>query len=615
MAGPWGKYQSPKKSESSDGPWAKYRAAEKAEEPGFFEDPSGAVLRGVAKVGETIDKYGGAPTRAAISKLQDDVTEPGVALEAFKNQFGEDPKLAPTGKNIVRRAGIPDATLSELAPALYSETGEGLPLKKGGALDPSASGALGFGVDVVADPLNVIPIGAAAKVITGTLGRGAKLAGKAAKASSQVASKASTKVFSKVGNLMTGVPEKEIATYINKYPEVTKIIQNYGDDIPGAADKIREGFQNSVRTRRMALGREVGKALDALPQDKVVDIAPVIGELQNVKSRMNQALRLEEVRQVDELIERVTSLAGEGGKVSPKEMFDIKEWLQDRGAGAFMKDGQIFVPGKDAQIAAKNASREARKLVNQMSPTVANANQELSKLHVLEKKMNKNLIAEGKSDAALGAAGSGTNERAAKQLKQLGEITKTDMLGEAEKFSAAKRFASPGLTAADSTGKSVERTIKAGLVGQFVGGPVAAALAVGMTSPMALKGAIKAGRIPVRAVHAVLGTTGNLSDAMIEKAYQVLKTERGQRAFEAALQGAKAQSIDLKNVAESEEKGEAKWARSGLQKLGIQDRQIASELMKSKKGRKLLIEASDLKPESRALEEIKKQIERDWGKK
>lgn len=90
-------------------------------------------LKNLETVGKAIDTYSGAPTRSAVMA--------GIKgenpLEAAKNQFGEDPAQAPTGEQIVGELGME----------------EGLPRS-----------ALGFGVDVLADPLNIIPISKLTKV-------------------------------------------------------------------------------------------------------------------------------------------------------------------------------------------------------------------------------------------------------------------------------------------------------------------------------------------------------------------------------------------------------------------------------------------------------------------
>ena len=91
------------------------------------------------------------------------------------------------------------------------------------------------------------------------------------------------------------------------------------------------------------------------------------------------------------------------------------------------------------------------------------------------------------------------------------------------------------------------------------------------------------------------------------------KITQGSRA--GALTSKDAGHSAIKKVSEKEPKGESKWAKNGLEKLGIQDRKIASELMNSKEGRTLLIEASDLEPGSAKMKKIKERIEKNWGTK
>jgi hypothetical protein len=544
--------------------WNQFPAeGEKDSGPGFLTHSGRAILGGITQAGQTIDSYGGAPTRAAIASLQNGGGASG-AMSAFKNQFGSDPNLAPTGKDIAAKAGFStDALLSPNAQKLASAAiksgplgfiaDKAMPGSVENAVSASPAAIVGTGINVAADPMTYVPVGDVAKGIVGSVAKSADAIGEGATALGRTASTAGTKAVSKLGSVLTGVPEQEIKTYIEQYPQVQKLIADHGDDISGAANQIRQGFQDSVRARRAQLGQQVGNALNKLPDQKVVPIAPVVDALNQVKNRMNSSLRFEEVNQVNDLADRIGKLADANGNVTPKEMFDIKQFLQDRGTGSYMKDGQIFVPGKDAQIAAKNGAAQARQIVNTMSPTVADANNELSRLHDIQDKMNKNLIAPGNPDAALAGAGNGLNAKNAADLKQLGDVAGADMLSGAQQYAAAKRFASPGLSSADTNGKGVERALKAGIVGQAFGGPIAGGIAAVATSPMALKLGIQAGRIPVAAIQKIAGATGNLTDATIQRAYQILKTPEGQSAFNAALQGAKAESIggkaSLRNVA------------------------------------------------------------------
>lgn len=62
------------------------------------------------------------------------------------------------------------------------------------------------------------------------------------------------------------------------------------------------------------------------------------------------------------------------------------------------------------------------------------------------------------------------------------------------------------------------------------------------------------------------------------------------------------------------ERGESKWASSGLSKLGIQDPELKAQLLQSKEGKRLLIEASDLPAGSARMQRINEKIQKQWGK-
>lgn len=138
------------------------------EEPGLLSQVGDKALEYAVKAGRFVDRYTGAPVRSGIGAAQEGENP----ISAAFHQFGDDPSLAPTGKDIVKKAGITDDTtkLSDKLPFLYSDK-EGtsykedspFKLRKGGILDPTAAGAAGLGVDIASDPLNFIPLGAAAK--------------------------------------------------------------------------------------------------------------------------------------------------------------------------------------------------------------------------------------------------------------------------------------------------------------------------------------------------------------------------------------------------------------------------------------------------------------------
>lgn len=101
--------------------------------------------------GQTIDRVTGAPTRSAVHAMQLDPGNPEAAGIAFAKQFGRDPNLAPTGKEIAAKAGIEN---------------------------PTAQNIVGFLADAGLDFTNVLPVGAVAKAAYRGVKGGVKAAAK-----------------------------------------------------------------------------------------------------------------------------------------------------------------------------------------------------------------------------------------------------------------------------------------------------------------------------------------------------------------------------------------------------------------------------------------------------
>lgn len=137
------------------------------------EDPGLLALGGeyLGKAVKKLDAVTGAPTRAALGALQKGDGLSG-ATHAFGEQFNADPDLAPSGKELAQRAGLDAATpLSERIPwAFTDKPGLTLQAKKGGFLDVTPAGAAGLGIDVLADPTNLIP----GKAVSKTFALGGK---------------------------------------------------------------------------------------------------------------------------------------------------------------------------------------------------------------------------------------------------------------------------------------------------------------------------------------------------------------------------------------------------------------------------------------------------------
>jgi hypothetical protein len=232
--------------------------------------PSRAEPKGVIQtIGETYDKYAGAPVRAGFDELVRTTPEfgkerPSVfgnivgAGKAFANQFGEDPSLAPTGKDIAqKRFGFNDnyrpATTNFSAGKLgFTPEGEGgITQKQLERAAPSPSDAVGVALDVGLDIGNVIPVGTIAKAGAKGVSGGAKLALKG--------SQAALEAIPVVGDITKGATktaksaEKALSSFLNpkqaeNFAELSEIASKHGIDISAAPEAVEFG-KNSFISR------------------------------------------------------------------------------------------------------------------------------------------------------------------------------------------------------------------------------------------------------------------------------------------------------------------------------------------------------------------------------
>lgn len=130
-------------------------------------DEPGGALGALVKFGQTVDKYWGGPVRKGVSDLID-TGNPVEGVKGYLNQIGNDTSRVATGQDIARKVGVPDTSVSDVAPGFFADdktpdkvSSRFGPIKrvdkKGGILDPSMSGAAGLAVDFLADPALIAP--------------------------------------------------------------------------------------------------------------------------------------------------------------------------------------------------------------------------------------------------------------------------------------------------------------------------------------------------------------------------------------------------------------------------------------------------------------------------
>lgn len=228
------------------------------------ESNSGGILKPLIQVGETIDAYTGAPTRSAIAAIQAGENP----LSAYKNQFGENPNLAPTGKEIAETAGISGKPRLLQTAAQARSFDEKFNPGFAGSMkqikqdyqdkpDVTPSTAVGFAIDVAADPLNLIGIGAARQ--------GAKFASKAAAEGGIKAAKVAADGVQKIPGAKIVTTAAEVATEAAKntasaiksmftptqasdFKELVKVAERNGID-PSLLPEAIEFGENSFISR------------------------------------------------------------------------------------------------------------------------------------------------------------------------------------------------------------------------------------------------------------------------------------------------------------------------------------------------------------------------------
>lgn len=138
---------------------------------------------------------------------------------------------------------IKQARLSDIAPSLYSKTGEGIQLQRGGALDPTAQEAYTGAEQMALDPLNLVPLGGGF--------------GKAAKGIKSLVGKAGTEVAEVAGTAMTGVPKHVIKNYKKFAPEIEKMRLS-GSGIESLANEVNQNVAFTIKDKLAKTGQELG---------------------------------------------------------------------------------------------------------------------------------------------------------------------------------------------------------------------------------------------------------------------------------------------------------------------------------------------------------------------
>ncbi len=181
-------------------------------------EPPGFLEKYVAPVGRFVDRYTGAPARSGLMAL----TKGEEPISAAYNQFGKAPELAPTGKEIAMQVGVPNESAGLGTAYKYMAQGPSfLPESVREEFKPSQqtidtlnkptmAGVAGVGIDIAADPTNILPAAKFLKGGAGLLSKGMIGAAKGGAIASDIAT--GTEIASKGLSTAEKIGESTVST-------------------------------------------------------------------------------------------------------------------------------------------------------------------------------------------------------------------------------------------------------------------------------------------------------------------------------------------------------------------------------------------------------------------
>lgn len=125
---------------------------EAEEEKGFFERSLESAPEGISRGLDTLGSIGRTAIAGAVDPfVEGDLLREGDVTRAIRGE-------APLSDEFMKRAGVGEmGRLSEVVPQAFNETGEEFfQLQRGGPLDVTGRGALGFAMDTATDPTGAI---------------------------------------------------------------------------------------------------------------------------------------------------------------------------------------------------------------------------------------------------------------------------------------------------------------------------------------------------------------------------------------------------------------------------------------------------------------------------
>lgn len=336
-------------------------------QPGMLQQAKEAALQGADILGRGLDYAGGA-VRGTVAGGLEALT--GKELVDYKDVLAG---KAPTSAEVMQKLGVPEGySLSNIIPSMYSETGQGAALQKGGLFDPSVRGAGGLALDILTDPLTYLSGGLSAAGKAGKLGKAEKVVEAALTPIGTMAGKRAPKLYKKAFETVD-VNLKPL----NKPYSVADILskEKFRGNMAEAADRIAEINQTVGTEQGNILKRAAEKGATV---DLIKEFEPALKYAQKIKNLPSpEAAKL--AKEIDDRV--MYAWEKTGGSMPVDEANKLKSFINDR-----IKDAG-FAAGEEAGLSVQAKKAIAGDLSEGVKKAVSSVDEELGKELVAKNKM------------------------------------------------------------------------------------------------------------------------------------------------------------------------------------------------------------------------------------
>ena len=317
--------------------------------------------------------------------------------------------------------------------------------------------------------------------------------------------------------------------------------------------------------------------------------------------------------------EKVAQKATDALDQSGKNIGDLLAGLDKKGATVDQSDIVDALRKRSAQLASDPANFDVADALAKKADriqTMIDANKGNSTIPISQAENTKRGF-QANSNFNSSPMDLSVNKEAASIYRQAVEdaATKFDPKA-ADEFAAEKKnyaLLSPVQAAAEKRASTLNQSPHGGLLdtATMIAGEGLAGAPGAFAAPI-VRRAVST-RIP-STMAATANTAGNLLGsvpAVAEGATPAALQQVPTSSVPSAINSGASNLIPLPAAAQTT--GPDAWAKQGIQKLGINDSGMQSRLLQDPKAKQLLIQASDLAPNSKAMKNIMAQIQKGWG--